>query len=266
MSILSEILAKKRTEVEERKRLYPAPLLERSPYFATPTVSLGAYLRRDDLVGVIAEIKRRSPSKGDINPHVSVMNLSIGYMQAGASALSVLTDGPFFGGSLEDLKTARSWNYCPILRKDFIIDEYQMLEARAAGADAVLLIVAALDPERLASLSAFARSLGLETLVEVHDREELRIALDAEPALVGVNNRSLATFKVDLNTSLELIESIPKGTTAVTESGISSPETLRIFRAAGYRGFLIGEHFMKHARPERSCAEFVRQVRAISGA
>ena len=169
MNILDQILAHKETEVAERKSLYPVKLLEKSIFFPTQPVSLKKYLLREDKSGIIAEIKRKSPSKGVINPHVSIERTSIGYMQAGASALSVLTDQKFFGGSNDDLMIARKFNYCPILRKDFVIDEYQIVEAKSIGADAILLIAAALAPEKLASLCAFAHTLKLEVLMEVHD-------------------------------------------------------------------------------------------------
>src|SRR5689334_188395 len=194
MNILDEIIAYKKKEVADRKELYPVKLLEQSHYFATQPVSLKKYIQRDDLSGIIAEIKRKSPSKGVINPHVSVERTSIGYMQAGASALSVLTDTNFFGGSNDDLMTARKFNFCPILRKDFTIDEYQIVEAKSIGADAILLIAAALPPARVKELAAFAHSFGLEVLLEVHNEEELNANLDAQADLIGVNNRNLKTF------------------------------------------------------------------------
>ena len=168
-NILDQIVAHKREEVAKRKEIYPVKLLEQSIYFNTPTVSLSKYLRRPDKLGIIAEFKRRSPSKGDINPYASVEEVSIGYMQAGASALSVLTDTHFFGGKNEDLTEARKFNYCPILRKDFVIDEYQIIEARSIGADAILLIAACLEKAEIKSLAALAQSLGLEVLIEIHN-------------------------------------------------------------------------------------------------
>src|SRR5262249_23227520 len=155
-----KIVEQKRKEVAERKSLYPVKLLEQSIFFASPAVSLKKYVQRKDLSGIIAEIKRKSPSKGPLNPHISVERTSIGYMQAGASALSVLTDKEFFGGSNEDLMVARKFNYCPILRKDFTIDEYQIIEAKSIGADAILLIAAIMEPQRVLALASFAHTLG----------------------------------------------------------------------------------------------------------
>src|SRR5688572_9735975 len=169
MNILDQIIEHKRKEVAERKELYPLKFLEQSIFFGSQPVSLKKYVQREDKSGIIAEIKRKSPSKGVINPHVSVERTSIGYMQAGASALSVLTDKNFFGGSNDDLTTARKFNFCPILRKDFTIDSYQIVEAKSIGADAILLIAAALDEAQLKSLTAFAHAIGLEVLLEVHN-------------------------------------------------------------------------------------------------
>lgn len=260
MNILEKIIAYKEKEVAERKALYSQKLLEQRIYFETRTVSLKKYLLRKDKSGIIAEIKRKSPSKGVINPAVSVERTSIGYMQAGASALSVLTDKEFFGGSNEDLTTARKFNFCPILRKDFIIDEYQVVEAKSIGADAVLLIAAALDPARLKELAAFAKSLGLETLMEVHNQEELDQALNEHIDLVGVNNRDLTTFEVDLETSRILAPAIPGEFTKVSESGIYQPEQIVDLKQHGFEGFLIGEQFMKENRPEKACARFIEKL------
>jgi indole-3-glycerol phosphate synthase len=259
-TILDEIIANKYKEVTARKELYPVRLLEQTLFFSAPTVSMGEYLRRPDKVGIIAEIKRRSPSKGIINQHISVEALSVGYMQAGASALSVLTDLKFFGGNLDDLKKARAFNYCPILRKDFIVDEYQLVEARSAGADVILLIAAALSPSRAAELAAFARSLGLETLLEVHSAAELNSHLCDDIDIVGVNNRNLHTFEVSTTLAEELINAIPSSMCAVAESGISDASTLLRLKQAGYRGFLIGEAFMRHGRPEEACQRLVQDV------
>ncbi len=263
MNILEKIIAHKQKEVAERAALYPTKLLEQSIYSSSPTVSLCKYLLREDLAGIIAEIKRKSPSKGNINPYVSVERTSIGYMQAGASALSVLTDGHFFGGKNEDLKTARKFNYCPILRKDFIIDEYQIVEARSIGADAILLIAAALQPKQLATLASFAKSLGLEVLMEVHNQAELNTHLNPYVDLVGVNNRDLTTFEVNVETSLGLLDKIPQEFVKVSESGISSPETVYQLKQAGFQGFLIGEHFMQNGRPEQACARFIETLREM---
>lgn len=261
MNILDEIIAYKKKEVADRKELYPVKLLEQSHYFATPPVSLKKYIQRDDLSGIIAEIKRKSPSKGMINPHVSVERTSIGYMQAGASALSVLTDTNFFGGSNDDLMTARKFNFCPILRKDFTIDEYQIVEAKSIGADAILLIAAALPPARVKELAAFAHSFGLEVLLEVHNEEELNTNLDAQADLIGVNNRNLKTFELSVEISKQLAKRIPNSVVKVSESGIESVATILELKKYGYEGFLMGQNFMQHARPEIAAKEFIDELK-----
>ncbi|MGB3618947.1 MAG: indole-3-glycerol phosphate synthase TrpC [Catalinimonas sp.] len=263
MNILEEIVGHRQREVAERQALYPVALLEKSLYFATPPVSLRKYLQRDDKTGVIAEFKRRSPSRGVINAHAPVERTTVGYMQAGAAALSILTETKYFGGRNEDLETAREFNFCPILRKDFVVDEYQLFEAKAIGADAVLLIAAALTPAAARTLATRARDLGLEVLLEVHSIDELRSFLPVEPDLIGVNNRDLTTFETTIRPSLELAEHIPSGMVRVSESGLSDPAVVRQLYGYGYRGFLIGETFMRHGRPERACADFTRQLKAL---
>lgn len=261
MDILYKIIAHKEIEVAERKSLYPTKLLEQSIYFPSKTVSLRKYLLREDKAGIIAEIKRKSPSKGMINEHVSVERTSISYMQGGASAISVLTDTEFFGGKNEDLSTARKFNYCPILRKDFTIDEYQIVEAKSIGADAILLIAAVLSPKRLKELASFAKSFGLEVLMEVHNLEELTTHLNEHLDVVGVNNRNLKTFEVNIETSIELAKSIPDQFVKISESGINNPETVIKLMKHGFQGFLIGEYFMSHSRPGAACAEFIQKIK-----
>jgi indole-3-glycerol phosphate synthase len=263
MNILDQIIEHKRKEVEERKSLYPVKLLEQSIFFGSQTVSLKKYIQREDKSGIISEFKRKSPSKGVINAYASVERTSIGYMQAGASALSILTDKQFFGGSSEDLMTARKYNFCPILRKDFTIDEYQIIEAKSIGADAILLIAAALEPKRLKELGTFAKSFGLEVLLEVHDKEELDANLNAGADLIGVNNRSLKTFEVSIDVSKQLAPLIPKEAVKVSESGISSPETIIELMKFGYEGFLMGENFMKHSQPEKEAKEFIEKLNTL---
>ena len=267
MNILDEIVAHKRTEVQQRKELYPTKLLETSLYFSSPAVSLKKYLLRKDKSGIIAEIKRASPSKGVLNKHVSIERTSIGYMQAGASALSVLTDAKFFHGSSDDLKAARKFNYCPILRKDFTVDEYQILEAKSIGADAILLIASVLSPDEIKRFGTFAHSLGLEVLLEVHSGEELARSLSAADDavdIIGVNNRDLQSFSVSLDTSERLASEIPNGKIKISESGIRTAQDVHRLRSAGYHGFLIGEQFMRHSRPEEACRAFVREIRSYT--
>ncbi len=262
MNILEKIIAHKKKEVAERKALYPVQLLEKSIYFGTPAVSLCKYLQRADKSGIIAEFKRRSPSKGDINPYASVERVSIGYMQAGASALSVLTDAQFFGGRNEDLTEARRFNFCPILRKDFIIDEYQLVEAKSIGADAVLLIAECLEKETLARLARMAKSLGMEVLMELHSALQLD-KYTADVDAIGVNNRKLEDFSVSLANSLELVSALPAEAVKISESGLDDPNAVVELRRAGFQGFLIGEHFMRQADPGRACREFIRRVQHI---
>lgn len=264
MNILDKIIAHKATEVAEKKSLVPVKLLEQSIFFNSEVVSMKRYITRADKTGIIAEFKRKSPSKGVINGSASVEATTIGYMQAGASALSILTDQEFFGGKNDDVSVARKYNFCPILRKDFIIDEYQIVEAKSIGADCILLIAAALTPEKLSSLASFAKSLGLEVLMEVHDGEELERSLNKHLDLVGVNNRSLKTFDVSLDTSFSLVNAIPKEFVKISESGISAPETLIELKQAGFDGFLIGENFMKTSRPEQAALNFMNAYRKLS--
>ncbi|MBC8085511.1 MAG: indole-3-glycerol phosphate synthase TrpC [Hymenobacter sp.] len=261
-TILDNIITYKRQEVLDQQALVPVKLLEKSPYLNAQPLSLRHYLLRDDLSGIIAEFKRRSPSKGVINAHAPVERTTLGYMQAGASALSVLTDTEFFGGRNEDLTPARRYNFCPILRKDFVVDEYQILEARSIGADAVLLIAAVLTGAEVLHLGRFARSLGLEVLLEIHDADELDRTLHPDAvSLVGVNNRNLHDFSLNLDTSGELAQRIPAEYVKVTESGLSTVADISMLRAVGYQGFLIGETFMRHGRPEQACAALVQQLR-----
>ncbi|MBI1228047.1 MAG: indole-3-glycerol phosphate synthase TrpC [Bacteroidetes bacterium] len=259
MTILDKIIAHKRLEVAEQQVKVPVGDLEKGPYFERPTFSLSTAICRPDKVGIIAEHKRKSPSKGIINTNVTVEEVTTGYVHAGASALSVLTDEQFFGGKNEDLTIARGLNEVPILRKDFTIGEYQILEAKAIGADAILLIAAVLTPVEVRQLSRFARSLGLETLLEIHDHRELDHICDSVDA-VGVNNRNLADFTVDVHRSLELAPHIPDEFVKVSESGLSDPVVVLELRAAGFQGFLIGESFMKMAGPGWACGEFIHRL------
>jgi len=262
MDILEKIIVHKRKETEERKRLYPLELLQKSIHFSAPCVSLKQYVLRPDKSGIIAEFKRKSPSKGNINPYAEVEKISIGYMQAGASALSVLTDETFFGGSNEDMKTARKFNYCPILRKDFIVDEYQLYEAKAIGADAVLLIAAVLSREEIIRFTKLAHELGMELLLEFYTEKELENFVE-EADLIGINNRNLKNFAVDFNHAIRMAEKLPAGSIKIAESGIRSPEDILLLEKAGFDGFLIGELFMRTVNPETACRDFIRDVRNL---
>lgn len=260
-NILDEIVAYKKQEVQICMREMPATVLMKSPQMDRTVNSLKAGLQKPGATGIIAEFKRQSPSKGIINDKVSVEEVTAAYAAAGASCLSVLTDQHFFGGTLDDLRVARSV-HLPILRKDFMIDEYQILEARAAGADVILLIAACLTPTRVQELAKYARKLSLEVLLEIHGEEELdRIC--AEVDLVGVNNRNLKTFKVDIDNSIRLRSLLPKDKLAIAESGIDSVDIVDKLRGAGFSGFLIGEHFMKQADPGKAFATYVQSLQGL---
>lgn len=259
MNILDEILAHKRKEVDEAKSLYPVKLLERSIYFNTKPVSFKKYLLHPEKQGVIAEFKRKSPSKGMINAYASVENTTIGYMQAGASALSVLTDAKFFGGSAKDLTEARRFNYCPILRKDFIIDEYQIIESKSIGADAILLIAAALDKKTIEDFATLANSLQLEVLLELHDESELE-KIPGSTVHIGINNRNLKTFEVNIEQSVKLSKKLPAAVIKVAESGIDDAAVIKKLKSEGFNGFLIGEYFMRDSNPEKACKRLIQQL------
>jgi len=263
MNILDKIISYKKTELKSKKELCPVKRLEKSIYFETPVVSLSRYLLREDKSGIIAEIKRKSPSKGMIHEFVDIEKISIGYMQAGASALSVLTDEHFFGGSSEYLSQARHFNYCPILRKDFIFDEYQLIEAKSIGADAVLLIASVLSVSQTKQLAAFAVKLGLEVLLEVHTKEEAQYYPNEFTGIVGVNNRNLDNFKVNIQTSKDLSAVIPDNFVKVSESGINDPISVLELKKYGFQGFLIGEYFMQSANPHLKCYEFIKTLKKL---
>ncbi|HMQ07052.1 MAG TPA: indole-3-glycerol phosphate synthase TrpC [Saprospiraceae bacterium] len=260
--ILDRIVNQKRIEIEERKALYPVALLEKSIYYQSPVVSLSHYIRREDKAGIIAEFKRKSPSVPSINPYASVEEVTIGYMQAGASALSILTDTPFFGGSPNDLTIARKFNFCPILRKDFIIDEYQIIEARSIGADAILLIAEILSAGELNHLAAFAHSLDMEVLMELHSSEMMDKFCD-HVDVIGVNNRDLTTFTTDIQLSYRLVNDLPGDKVKISESGILTPEEVMELGKAGYDGFLIGELFMRENQPAVVCKQFIDKVHQL---
>lgn len=253
--ILEEIIARKRIDVEARRAACPPDGLLSDDDRHVQTRSMSAALAASP-TGIIAEFKRRSPSKGWIHQEADVMEIPAAYARAGATVLSVLADTPYFGGSMTDIKKARSRVTVPILCKEFIIDEYQILEARAMGADAILLIAAALDVEQCYHFAQVAHTLGLEVLLELHDESELPYA-DIPVDMIGVNNRDLNTFHTDTAIALRMATLLPKRPVLVAESGISDPATVARLRAAGYRGFLIGEHFMQSDSPGETLAEFI---------
>ena len=251
--ILDEIIAHKRLEIEQQKAAISQELLINNCNEPMPSRSMRASLSASPS-GIIAEFKRRSPSKGWIKENAQADIIPPAYEMAGASVLSILTDENFFGGNLKDIRAARPQVSLPILRKDFIIDEYQLYQACIVGADAVLLIAAALS-----MLAAKAHELKLEVLLEIHSEQELEYIED-NIDMVGVNNRNLGTFHTDVENSFRLAEKLPKEMLLVSESGISSPQTVRQLRAAGFRGFLIGENFMKTPQPGNALKEFISKL------
>lgn len=259
MSILDDIIQYKRQEVYEKKHVTPVEAFQKSDLFQRPTFSLIESIERKKGKAVIAEFKRKSPSKGIINDRAEVVQTTIGYMQAGVAGISILTDEKFFGGSPEDLMTARSQIRIPILRKDFIVDGYQIYEAKAMGADVILLIAACLNATELLELSQLASSLGLETLFEIHDIAEID-KLPRGVRLVGVNNRNLKSFEVDLNHSRQVCNRLPKNCLKIAESGIHSVADAQILATAGFDAFLIGEYFMKQVSPETACRNFLEAL------
>ena len=259
MDILEKIIADKRREVELKKSIIPVSQLENSVLFNSRTQSLSKLLQNSSS-GIIAEHKRKSPSKQTINSSFTVEEVVKGYQNAGVCGISVLTDMKYFGGSLDDLLLARASVTIPLLRKEFIIDEYQLIEAKAHGADVILLIAAVLTRQEIKYLSEFAQSLGLEVLLEVHNEEELQKAIMPSLNMIGVNNRNLKTFEVSLTYSKELANIIPNEFVKISESGISNIEDVKELQQFGYQGFLIGENFMKTDNAGLAASEFIKQL------
>lgn len=256
MNILDKINLHKKTEVAQRQTAMPIEKLMQMPHYQRVCYSLKNSVLEG--TGIIAEFKRKSPSKGIINDKAKVETVTAGYAKAGASGLSVLTDSDFFGGSTQDVETARLHNTIPILRKDFIVDSYQIHEAKAMGADVILLIAASLTPLQIIEFTQLAHQLGMEVLLEVHDEMELASNLAAEVDLIGVNSRNLKTFEVDLEIAKRLSALIPKQFVTVAESGINNKEDMEMLRSFGYKGFLIGESFMKTPEPHKTLESFLK--------
>ena len=258
MNILEKIIAHKKTEVANRKAAVSISELERQPLFATTTKSLKVFVKDKTKTGIIAEYKRKSPSKGIINDSATVTDVVRAYAEGGASGISVLTDTEFFGGHLADLEAA-TFAEVPLLRKDFTVDEYQLVEAKAYGASVILLIAACLTPEEVAQLTQTAKGLGLEVLLELHDESELA-HINENVDLVGINNRNLKTFSVDLEQSVKLAGQVGNSFIKVAESGISDVANIRYLKQYGFDGFLIGETFMKQADPGVAFKAFVESL------
>jgi len=259
--ILDRIVDRKAARLAEV--MAQAPLEEvmaQAEAITRPANAFAESLKRTDSINIIAEVKHRSPSKGVIRTDFDPLAIALSYQEAGAAAMSVLCEEDYFGGSLDHLRMIRAATRTPLLRKDFIFDEYQLFEARAAGADAVLLIVAILDDALLRRLLERAEALGLDALVEVHTADEMRRAASAGAAIIGVNNRDLTTFHVDLQTSLDLARLAPAGTTLVSESGIDNGASIRRLRQAGYSAFLIGETFMRAENPGGALRQLIGEA------
>ena len=255
VNILDKIIASKVIEVASRKLSTPVSALEKAPAFSRKCLSMKQNLLNSES-GIIAEFKRKSPSLGWIHEDADVVGVTSGYSAAGASGISILTDLEYFGGTPMDLMAARQFITCPVLRKDFVIDEYQLYEAKAMGADVILLIAAALTVQQTLELARKAHELGLEVLLEVHNAEEIAHANDFVDML-GVNNRNLKTFEQSIQTSFDLAALIPDKFVKVSESGISKTETVKKLRKIGYKGFLMGENFMKEENPAEGLRKFI---------
>jgi indole-3-glycerol phosphate synthase len=259
MTILEKIIENKQKEVRLSAELTHVKELEKSRFFTREIISLSESLSDKNRTGIIAEFKRKSPSKGILNSVSSVAEVASGYFREGASGISILTDVQFFGGSNSDLSHAREKGIFPILRKDFIIDEYQVIESKSIGADAILLIGAVLGKKRVLSLSELARSIGLEVLLEIHGHDEIDM-INEYVNIVGVNNRDLRTFSVNTRISEKMAHQIPPGILKISESGISSPVEIKKLRVSGYDGFLMGERFMSTPDPVKSFSEFIKDI------
>ncbi|RXJ49465.1 indole-3-glycerol phosphate synthase TrpC [Gelidibacter gilvus] len=259
MNILDQIVNDKRKEVDLRRSLIPTSQLEQSVLFERDSISLTERLKNSDS-GIIAEHKRRSPSKSIINQNLNVFDVAQGYESAGVCGMSVLTDGKYFGGSMDDLLLARASCNLPLLRKEFIIHTYQILEAKAYGADVILLIASILSNIEIKRFSEFAKSLNLEVLLEIHNEEELHKSVMPSLDMIGVNNRNLKTFEVSLETSKRLSTLIPDDFIKISESGISNVSSIKELQPYGYQGFLIGENFMKTDNAGESAKSFIKNL------
>jgi indole-3-glycerol phosphate synthase len=258
-NILDTIVANKLEEVAARKQAISLDTLEAMPYFNATCPSLSAAIIDKNKTGIIAEFKRQSPSKGIINATATVEEVTAAYTSFGASGISVLTDEKFFGGNLNDLSIA-VLNPIPVLRKEFIVDEFQIIEAKAYGAAVILLIAACLTPATTKLLASKAKQLGMEVLLELHDESELAYLCE-EVDLVGINNRSLKSFEVNIEHSLQLKNKLPKNKLSIAESGIYNIETFKLLKQEGFDGFLMGEYFMKQANPAKAFELFSQQIK-----
>jgi indole-3-glycerol phosphate synthase len=259
-NILEQIVAERKKTVDQLKNIVPMEAWEMMPFYERNCLSLKKSLLNKNLTGIIAEFKRASPSKGIINADADIFDVALDYQINGASAISVLTEPVYFNGMNDDLLDIRDSIKIPLLRKDFIFDEYQIAESKAMGADVILLIAACLTAAEVKRLATFANNIGLEVLLELHDETELDHICDAV-TLIGINNRNLKTFEVDIARSLRMAEKIPADKIKIAESGISNVETINIFKEAGFKGFLMGENFMKEENPGIAFEQFVQKLK-----
>ncbi|MBO6212402.1 indole-3-glycerol phosphate synthase TrpC [Algoriella sp.] len=257
-TILDEIVDQKRIEILEKQKINSIEDFKNSENFNLPVISSKASILDESKSGIIAEFKCKSPSKGFINKDANVKDVVAGYEKYGASVVSVLTDEHFFGGSFEDLNQAKATLSIPVLRKDFIVDEYQVYETKAIGADLMLLIAECLTKDEVYNLAKTAKEIGLEVLLELHSEDQLE-KVNEFIDLIGINNRDLKTFHVDIEKSKQILKQLPKDLIKVAESGISDPKTVKELRKAGFQSFLIGENFMKNENPTEAFKKFVKE-------
>ncbi|MGL5234206.1 MAG: indole-3-glycerol phosphate synthase TrpC [Empedobacter falsenii] len=257
-TILDEIVAQKRVEILEKQKTQSIESFRNSENFLLPVKSAKASILDESKSGIIAEFKRKSPSKGFINKDANVKEVVSGYEKFGASVVSVLTDEQFFGGSFDDLKQAKEVLNIPVLRKDFIVDEFQVYETKAIGADLMLLIAECLTKDEVYYLAKTAKGIGLEVLLELHSEDQLE-KVNEFIDLIGINNRNLKNFEVDIEKSKQILKQLPTDLIKVAESGISDPKTVKELRQAGFQAFLIGENFMKADNPSQAFEQFVKE-------
>lgn len=262
-NILEEIITKRKATLQQLKSIVPVQAWEMLPNFERKCLSLKQSLLNEKRNGIIAEFKRASPSKGIINDKADLQDVVMAYERNGAAAVSILTEPDYFMGDNDDVMNGRDVINIPILRKDFVFEEYQIIESKALGADVILLIAASLTAADVKRLATFAKGIGLEVLLELHDEDELGHICDATD-IIGINNRNLKTFEVDIERSLRMAEKIPAHKIKVAESGISSVENILLFKQHGFKGFLIGENFMKQPDPTIAFADFVNQLKNSS--
>lgn len=261
-NILKKIIERKILEVREAKIEFPTQKLKDLKFYKRESVSLKASLLNESSSGIIAEFKRKSPSFGEFTSNFDISEIVKGYELSGVSGVSILTDETDFGGAIEDIINTREILNCPILRKEFIVDEYQIEESKAIGADVILIIASALDKNKAKELSHKAKELGLEVLLEVHDLSEIESHLNPYTDFIGVNNRNLKTLKTNIEASFSLAEKIPNEFIKISESGITNPETIKKLNLFNYKGFLIGESFLRTENPISACEKFVESLKS----